>query len=190
MRKIPSIYDSPIDNIILVFVEQTEIIFRYLNMTPNMLTLISTISYIIATYLWYYSYNMYFLIFYLTGYYFDCLDGYYARKYNMVTEFGDYFDHYKDILVILVYISYTLKKLSSMGIVYLLPYVTMVILNLIHVSATEKYLALTNNNSSSLSFLQLSSLNEKNAIEETLKNYRFFGCGTSVFVTGIIIVLL
>ena len=34
----------------------------------------------------------------LIFYFMDCLDGHFARKYNMVTVFGDYFDHFVDIL--------------------------------------------------------------------------------------------
>lgn len=32
------------------------------------------------------------------GYYFDCLDGFYARKYNACTLFGCWFDHLNDII--------------------------------------------------------------------------------------------
>ena len=31
---------------------------------------------------------------------FDCMDGHYARKYKLVSKFGDYYDHIKDILVV------------------------------------------------------------------------------------------
>ena len=27
----------------------------------------------------------------------DCLDGFYARKYNMTSQFGDYLDHLSDV---------------------------------------------------------------------------------------------
>ena len=36
-------------------------------------------------------------MFYLDS--FDVLDGNYARNYKMVTQFGDYFDHIKDLIV-------------------------------------------------------------------------------------------
>ena len=38
-------------------------------------------------------------IYYFISYFFDVLDGIYAREYNMVSEFGDYYDHIKDIVV-------------------------------------------------------------------------------------------
>ena len=31
------------------------------------------------------------------GYFFDCMDGHFARKYNMVTEFGDMYDYITDL---------------------------------------------------------------------------------------------
>ena len=43
-------------------------------------------------------------ILYLTRYIFDCIDGFYARKYNMTTVFGDWYDHISDILINLIYI--------------------------------------------------------------------------------------
>lgn len=35
---------------------------------------------------------------FLVGYYFDCLDGFYARKYNKCTMFGCWLDHLNDIV--------------------------------------------------------------------------------------------
>ena len=34
---------------------------------------------------------------YLFAYFCDCLDGFMARKYNLETKFGDYYDHITDI---------------------------------------------------------------------------------------------
>jgi len=36
---------------------------------------------------------------YLISYMFDCWDGYYARKYNMESKFGDYYDHVSDMFI-------------------------------------------------------------------------------------------
>ena len=41
---------------------------------------------------------MTFSFFYFLGYYFDCIDGPMARKYNMVTLFGDWYDHITDMI--------------------------------------------------------------------------------------------
>lgn len=40
---------------------------------------------------------------FLAGYYFDCLDGFYARKYNKCTMFGCWLDHLNDIVTTLLF---------------------------------------------------------------------------------------
>lgn len=47
---------------------------------------------------------------FLLGYMFDCLDGYYARKYDKCTTFGCYFDHTNDLLTSLLFFVVVLKK--------------------------------------------------------------------------------
>jgi len=37
-------------------------------------------------------------LFLMISYYFDMMDGYIARKYDQVTEFGDWFDHISDLI--------------------------------------------------------------------------------------------
>ena len=50
----------------------------------------------------------------MLGYYFDCIDGPMARKYNMVTVFGDYYDHGTDIIcfTLVNYYYFTLYNFS------------------------------------------------------------------------------
>lgn len=47
---------------------------------------------------------------FLTGYFLDCLDGYYARKYNKCTLFGCWFDHLNDILSSVIFFGLVLYK--------------------------------------------------------------------------------
>jgi phosphatidylglycerophosphate synthase len=44
------------------------------------------------------------VICYFISYFFDCCDGYYARKYNMCTKFGDFYDHVKDWVINFLFI--------------------------------------------------------------------------------------
>ena len=73
-------------------------LLHYLKITPNMVTLMSTLS---TTTSIYYILNdnfKKFSIFYLLGYFFDCIDGRLARKYNMGSIFGMVFDSVSDIV--------------------------------------------------------------------------------------------
>lgn len=59
---------------------------------------------------------------FLIGYLFDCLDGYYARKYDQCTNFGCYFDHINDIIMTLLLFVISIHKrmyLTSLLIVFL-----------------------------------------------------------------------
>ena len=64
---------------------------------PNHLTTFSFIFqlwgvfYLSQNYIYLFSFN------YFLGYYFDCLDGPMARKFDMVTKFGDWYDHVTDL---------------------------------------------------------------------------------------------
>ena len=95
---------------------------------PNHLTTLSFISQLSG--IWYLlDYDtVSFSVLYFLGYYFDCVDGPMARKYDMVTVFGDWYDHVTDILcfiwVIHIYIyQYVLLEntlILIISIIYLL----------------------------------------------------------------------
>lgn len=80
--------------------------------TPNMLTTVSfslqllSIKFLLNDDLLLYS------LFYILGYYFDCIDGPLARKYNMVTVFGDFYDHITDVLCFLMTLFIYIVKLN------------------------------------------------------------------------------
>ena len=72
------------------------------NLTPNYLTTCSFISQLVSIYFLYHKYKFCYSFFYILGYYFDCIDGPMARKYDMVTTFGDWYDHVTDIFCFIV----------------------------------------------------------------------------------------
>lgn len=47
---------------------------------------------------------------FLAGYYLDCLDGFYARKYNACTMFGCWYDHLNDIITTCAFFVLVLYK--------------------------------------------------------------------------------
>jgi phosphatidylglycerophosphate synthase len=98
MAKINPKYENPIDNFIVF--DLCEPISDYLynhKITPNIITTIGFISSLLSSY-FLYQYKIYiFIPLYLFAYFCDCLDGFIARKYNLETKFGDYYDHITDI---------------------------------------------------------------------------------------------
>jgi len=105
-RKIPSNLECPIDNIIIEhIVEPLNPVFKKLGATPNILTAISGVFGLSSVYNIQKSNYYLAALFFGLSYIFDCFDGNFARRYNMVSRFGDWFDHAKDTLVVVLLIS-------------------------------------------------------------------------------------
>ena len=115
-RKIDREMENPIDNIVLDYIcEPVSNILRSTSekITPNMITSVGLAIGLACIYAIYQGYYKTGFALYWLCYIFDCLDGYYARKYNMITRFGDFFDHFRDVFVILVVIILIFTRLKS-----------------------------------------------------------------------------
>jgi len=98
-RKLPRHLECPLDNILLDGVEYLNPYFYRLGFTPNGITTLSAIFGIIASVNIFYNYYILASIFYYIAYFFDCMDGNFARRYKLTSKFGDLYDHVKDIVV-------------------------------------------------------------------------------------------
>lgn len=137
-RKIPKEYDNPFDNIFVYCAELICPYFYELNITPNQITTMSFISSIISFYHMY-NYNLIqFGFWFILSYVFDCMDGYHARKYNMITKFGDIYDHTTDALSVIgvAYIAYLKYNLMNHLITLFCMFVFLFI-GLIYISCQE-----------------------------------------------------
>lgn len=101
MRKCDRRYENPIDNVIIDLCDLVCPFLYALHFTPNIITMIGTIVYGYALINLYRRRVWWFAALYVIGYWLDCLDGHYARKYDMCTEFGDYFDHVRDYVLMI-----------------------------------------------------------------------------------------
>ena len=97
MRKLPNCIDNPIDTMLVDIADVIDPYFKAIGMTPNMITTLGLISALISIYKLCSKQYKLAALFFLLSYFFDCMDGNFARKYNMVTDFGDYYDHSVDI---------------------------------------------------------------------------------------------
>ena len=102
MRKIQKCHENPLDNILINISDSLCPLFKKLGFTPNGITTLSLIFGLAAVYALYKGKVWGFAILYFISYFFDNMDGHYARKYGMTSKFGDYYDHIKDIVVVLV----------------------------------------------------------------------------------------
>ena len=78
--------------------------WKNLNVTPNILTTFGLISSVTCLYALINRKTFLAIIMLCLRWYFDYADGLMARKYKMVTVFGDYYDHITDIIFTLGFI--------------------------------------------------------------------------------------
>lgn len=110
MKKIPDHLDNPIDNFLIHISEKLCPIFKSTNHTPNMITTYSLITGLLSCYFLNKKNLLLFSVFYMISYFFDCFDGHFARKYDMITDFGDMYDHIKDMFIFFLIFMITLKN--------------------------------------------------------------------------------
>lgn len=184
-RKIHPQYENPIDNYIIDLCDKLLPLFKKHNWTPNQITTLSNISSAIGLYCMYLGYAIPFFIFMMLGYFFDCLDGHYARSYNMCTLFGDYYDHLSDLVGHILFGYLFIAKFGWLvsldcfqGVFWAFICVAMISLTAVHIGCQEKIHEKTScgdHHSHSLSWLKYITCGE-NHIQWT----RFFGMGSLV----------
>jgi phosphatidylglycerophosphate synthase len=185
-RKIQSENENPIDNVLIDFSNNISPQIRELGFNPNMLTTIGTIFGILSVYSVYIDKYIQGFIFFWISYYFDCLDGFYARKYKLYSKFGDYYDHIRDVIVAIFLNSVILYKLKSgrERAVFVVVFFTFLLLSLVHMGCQEKKSTDTCNNDSLQLLTKLCI--DKSHIEYT----RYVGIGTLNLVISLFILYL
>ena len=185
MRKIPHKYENFIDNLILDACEDLSEPLHKLNFTPNILTTISLLFGLSSAHQLYKKQYHLSAILFLIAYFFDCMDGHFARKYNMVTNFGDYYDHFCDITKIILIFS-VMYYLSFTKFVKIIPLLLILSVLLgLHMSCQEDYYKTTSEEAQPL--LGKMSKICKNKSNDYLDITKYFGCGTYFIVIAIII---
>ena len=187
VNKLKEKYDNPFDIIIYKIID-TQLYTLYIyNVTPNMLTTLSLISWIISAYYFYNDNFTLAVLFYFLSYYFDCADGKMARKYNMVTQFGDYYDHINDALKTIIFIIIMFIKSKKKFIKVIVVLIIFVFLLFVFINCQEKIYN-KNNESLWLNKFNINIFNKQSCIKN-MNVLRYFGPGTIIFIQLIIIAL-
>lgn len=132
--------DNPVDNLFIYFSDKLCPYFRVTNHSPNIITTYSFLLGLLSVYYLFFDNVFMFSFLYLLSYFFDCVDGHYARKYGMVTSFGDKYDHFTDVFVavILSYVVYSkFYDYISFGVIICLYF--SVFMMLIHLGHQQQY---------------------------------------------------
>jgi phosphatidylglycerophosphate synthase len=189
ITKLPEYLENQIDLPILRLCNYLSPHFKRANMTPNDLTTFSLFFGLLAVYCLYHKIRYLPGVFYFISYIFDCADGLYARKYHMVTKFGDYYDHIKDATVFLLIIFILYKQQRIQGIIFI---IVVSILSYSHLGCQEHYYKKHNPekmHSDTLSVCKILCPFEHD-IENALSISRYFGTGTSFLITSIYLFFL
>lgn len=178
-RKFPANLENPIDNQIIYVGKYFYNVFRRLQLIPNHLTFASLITGLLSIYLFYEKCFVLSSLIYFISYSLDVLDGNYARKYDMVTRFGDYFDHIKDLFVNVLLLSVFFKFTTiKYYIICTAISLILVVLMSLHLGCQEVYVEKINpaNSSHYLSFL--GAICKKCNLIDKANILKYVGCGT------------
>jgi phosphatidylglycerophosphate synthase len=188
-RKIEREVENPIDDAIIHNIcEPVSNILRSKSekITPNMITSVGMIIGLMCIYFIYQGYYKTGFVLYWLCYIFDCLDGYYARKYDMITRFGDFFDHFRDIFVNLFVIILIFVRLKSktMKELYLVSLIIIIIGMVTHFAAQELNTVSPDYNEC------LKVLRPLCKHKDYIHYTRYMGNGTFILVVSLYIVIL
>jgi phosphatidylglycerophosphate synthase len=189
VNKLEDQYDCPLDVGLYKIIETQLPAYKKLMFTPNILTTISILLGLLSAYEIFKGNFAAASVLWLVSYYFDCVDGKFARQYDMVTKFGDYYDHIGDALkyIVLIYALFfrIKKKLTNKQWMYIAIIMVLMLLSFIHLGYQEKFYD-NKEESGYLNICKIFTKWDKNP-KRTIKLTRHFGCGT--FNLGIALVI-
>jgi phosphatidylglycerophosphate synthase len=188
-RKIPRNLENPIDNLCLKLIERIHVYFKSMGFTPNGITYLSGILQFIALF---YFYNKKYIlagILYFIGYFFDVMDGWYARYYKMTSSYGDLLDHIKDtIVVILIYVlALFLPVNKKWKASFIFVSFILFIVNVYFISCQEAYY---DKQHESGFYSHVNDLCTKENSEKKLSKLRYGAVGTFALNISIFLILL
>lgn len=191
-RKITRDQENPFDNIFIDIAEWLNInIFRPLNYTPNMITTMSLFLGIISVFLFHYHHYLLSILFFITAYILDCADGNYARKYNMETSFGDYYDHVSDmskgLFILIAVVIHPIPLRTKQILIFILA--IFLSLSLMHLGCQEGiYNPDKHDKYDSLSNLKYLCGTTESSLKY-IKYTRYFGTGTLIVYMCLLIII-
>lgn len=186
MSKISYEFENPIDVVLAKIAHKVKPVFYILNFNPNNITTISVIFGICSIYSLYKDQYILSAIMLFISYFFDILDGIYARSYDMVTKFGDYYDHISDLTLYVILIPMIIYKCKNK--LKLFPFILIFVIcqyfSMVQLGCQEKIYNM--NQSATLAFFKKLCPNPP---EKTIKFSRLLGCGTTILILMILIII-
>ena len=189
VNKLPAVYECPFDNQLFTFIDMHLSLYYNLGFSPNVVTTFSIIFGVFAAHqIAIGRYNIAALLM-LISYYFDCVDGKLARQYNMVTSFGDLYDHTGDIIkiILILYALFAInQKTSKKQWLYIALFSLLALIQCIHLGYQEAVY----NKTEESSYLNMwrNLIHSDQTPEKTIQWTRYFGCGTWYLCFALLII--
>tara|TARA_Y100000590_G_scaffold468622_1_gene652179 strand:- start:1764 stop:2345 length:582 start_codon:yes stop_codon:yes gene_type:complete len=144
---------------------------------PNLLTLLGLITGIIGNYHLYNYQSAYFSIYFLLSQVFDDSDGYIARKYNMSSTFGDYFDHISDFIKISLFFYILFTRYNLIQYKFIIIYFVIHLLLLFTFVGFQETVSKYKEHNT---ILQINRLFCYGNPEDNIKFFKYFGSGSFI----------
>lgn len=190
--KIEDKYENPIDVVAYKLCDVVDPVFEAIKATPNQITTLSLILGLLCVYYMHPKHknkNLAFACYWLS-FFFDCLDGYHARKHKMFSKFGDKYDHYSDFVKHLLIYAMLYVNLQKKIFIYFNLIVGFVFIGmLVQTGCQEKLYAQTLGEEEAQKHSSyLSAFKSLCPNPETITKYsKFFGVGTVTLIFSIFI---
>jgi len=137
-----ALFESPFDTYLFIPPGEFLADVSYsMNLTPNGLTVLSTVFELMAVFFLMFDHTYVATINYIIGYIFDCADGKMARKYKMATDLGCVLDFNTDMIVHTMLFSVLFwKHLLTMNVTIMVSFVSMIYLCNYYYGLVQAYL--------------------------------------------------
>ena len=189
VNKLSDDIDCPIDVQLYKFINTHLHVYYNIGFTPNMVTTFSILFGLLAAQQILRKNYKFAAVMILISYYLDCVDGKLARQYNMVTHFGDLYDHIGDItkiIAIFVALFASVKKMTDSKWTYLSIFIVLTMIQFIHLGYQETIYD-KNEESVILNMWRKMVAFDSNP-EETIHYTKYFGCGTWYLCFALLII--
>lgn len=174
-RKVPKDYECPFDRMLYEVATTLDPFFHSVGFTANSITFLSIVFEILSLRALANRSSM-FAAYNMIGYFFDCMDGYFARKHNQVSRFGDMLDHVSDIVYYIGFIVIILMVYQPFEQVVILSTTSLLFfLAMSHLSCQE---LVYNKPEESSTLGIIPKVCTKENVHHVIPFSRFFGTGT------------
>ncbi len=190
VNKLEEQYECPFDKYLCKFIDGHLHVYYKLGLTPNMITTIGLLFGIFTAYQILKGNYLMAAILWIFSYYFDCVDGKLARKYNMITKFGDLYDHICDVIrytiVLFALIKSNRKKTTTKQWSYLSIIIVLLLLSFVHMGYQERIY----NKPHESGWLNMCSMlvSRDTNPTQTIQFTKYFGCGNIILGIAILII--